>query len=222
MAHRKLLKGKMLRRYKHCICLAIVLAIFMPIINGCASKGPHICYLGKFHGRIYDVDTGEPIEGAVVHVTYYKHGSSVAGTIGKQVAVRETLTDADGEYLIPEDRVTHECFSGQLQGDMQIFKPGYGVIGNRRLKLTCPENEREKVFKHDEPSCLTIAGKYLIWGLPRLKTKEERDNNLNYIRPAFDISFSEQAKLRKAISEERVSLGYPPLSNVEPGGNHEK
>lgn len=188
-------------------CVAILLVI---MVNGCASKGPYRCYLGMFHGRIYDVDTGEPIEGAVVHVTYTKYGSTSAGAIGVNVAVRETLTDTNGEYLIPEDTMMHECYSGKLQGDIQIFKPGYGYIG--KAKLSCPDQEKEIVYSsHGKAICITRQGKYLIWGLPKLKTREERMDNISSVRPSISLPMNDQLLLINAINQERRILGLPKL-----------
>ena len=203
-------------RKTHFICLAITLVMLMQLSSGCAIKGPYRCSLGMFHGRVYDVETGEPIEGAVVHVTYTKYGSSPAGAIGVNVAVRETLTDAKGEYLIPEDTEMHECYSGKSQGSLQIFKPGYGYIG--KAKLSCPEEEKEIVYSsHGERICVTKEGKYLIWGLLKLKTKEERGDNLLSVRKAFDIPSEEQMLLLRAINEERISIGLSPLSRFSEG-----
>lgn len=200
----------------HTLFIAFAAIMLVMVVNGCASKGPHRCYLGMFHGRIYDVDTDEPIEGAVVHVTYTKYGSTSAGAIGVNVAVRETLTNAKGEYLIPEDTMMHECYSGKLQGDIQIFKPGYGYIG--KAKLSCPDQEKEVVYSsHGEAICITREGKYLIWGLPKLKTRKERLDNLRSISLAIDIPHDQQMKLLKSKSEERVSLGLPPLSETIKG-----
>jgi hypothetical protein len=54
----------------------------------------------------------------------------------------------------------------------------------------------------------------LIWGLPKLKNKEERRDNLASINLAFDVPDSEQKLLLKAIDTERVSLGLQPLSDA--------
>ena len=196
---------------------AVAMILLMLIVSNCALKGPYRCYLGSYPGRIVDIDTGDPIEGAVVHVTYTTYGASAAGAIGSQVTVRETLTDANGEYLIPEDIEMHECFSGKLHGQLQIFKPGYARPSHSRARKLCPEEGPEEVPWADEPRCLTEPGRYLTWELPRLKTKEERERNLNRVHPAVGIPNSEQSKLRKAISEERVFLGFPPLTGVELG-----
>ena len=190
------------------LLLAFTAIILMQGVNGCALKGPFRCYLGMFHGRIVDVDTGEPIEGAVIHVTYRAYGASAAGAIGTEVAVRETLSNADGEYVIPAETIEHECFRGQLSGDIQFFKPGYGVIGHKRLQLSCPDREKEKVFSHyEEPVCVTVSGKYLIWGLPKLKTKEERIDNLRSVHRARRIPVDNQKLLIQSIKQEEKFLG---------------
>lgn len=208
MAHRKLLNIGQNLTYKepNHFGLVIITVILIVILGGCALKGPYRCYLGSYSGRILDMESGEPIEGVVVHVTYSKYGDSAAGAIGTQVAVRETLTDADGKYLIPKDTVMHKCFSGKLEGRLQIFKPGYGYIGKARL--SCPEEEREVVFRTGEPECVTLPGKYLIWELPKLKAKEERGDTLSRISPASRIPYENQSLLIKALNKERKKLGY--------------
>jgi hypothetical protein len=211
MADRKLLvaEASMSNRKRECAVTIITVFLLMLAVNGCAFKGPYRCYLGNYSGRILDVDTGEPIEEAVFHVTYSMYGASAAGEIGTQIAVRETLTNANGEYHIPKETVSHECFSGKSEGIITIFKPGYGVLSHNRALLSCPDEEKEKIFSYDkEPRCVTVDGKYLIWELPKLETREEREDNLGRASPAMGISFDNQRLLIQAISQERRYLGY--------------
>ncbi|MDW7773304.1 MAG: hypothetical protein SCH71_10480 [Desulfobulbaceae bacterium] len=210
MADRKLLRlfGNIFMRETHFICLTITLVLLTLFANGCVTKGPFRCNLGMFHGRVYDVETGEPIEGAVVHVTYAKYVSTFAGAKGINIAVRETLTDENGEYLILEDTEMHECYSGKTKGRLQIFKPGYGYIGKVKTKLSCPDEEKEIVnSSHGERICLMKEGRYLIWGLPKLKTREERMSNISSVHPTSGLPFNDQLLLLKAINKERKDLG---------------
>ena len=187
--------------------VGLVTAALFLVLAGCALKGPYRCYLGSYPGRVVDRDTGKPLEGVVIHVTYSAIGSSAAGAISVPVAVRETLSNANGEYLIPADTVLHECFSGELQGHLQIFKPGYGRYGHHDSKISCPKGEEERVSWAKEPVCLQIAGKYLIVELPQLKSKEERWINEGGVSPRTRVPYSQQILLIKALNEERKYLG---------------
>lgn len=189
-------------------CQASIALLLMLLLSSCASlTGPRKCYLGSFSGRMLDMETGKPIEGAVAHVTYVNLGASGAGAIASPVAVREAVTDADGEFFIQADTVLHKCFSGKMEGRFQLLKPGYGYRGEARK--TCPDEKLEKTPWPD--GCYPTEGRYVIWELPKLKTAKERRNNLHSIHRASGTLFFEQPELLKAINKERFFLGLPPL-----------
>jgi hypothetical protein len=57
-----------------------------------------------FHGRIVDGTTGQPIEGAIVVATWNMYALSVLPEHGPKTTlqdVTETVTDAQGKFVIP-------------------------------------------------------------------------------------------------------------------------
>jgi hypothetical protein len=53
-----------------------------------------------FHGKVIDVDTKEPIEGAVVVAYWLEARATVSGEDTRLKEVKETLTDKDGKWSI--------------------------------------------------------------------------------------------------------------------------
>lgn len=178
------------------------LIIIMLLLCGCGSSNRH--KLGMFHGKVIDVETGQPIEEAVVHVTYQVHTSGWMGHGGitYDMAVRETLTDPNGEYLIPEEiAIIDTPFTVDFEGRLQIFMPGYGYADK-----SCSKKVQKKVSWSDKPICLNKEGNYITWKLSKLKTKEERRDNRTPYRASVPIE--QQILLMQAINERRYYLGY--------------
>ena len=80
---------------------------------------------GSFSGRVIDAVTGEPIEGAVV--TYSWKYSGFLET--SWAASYETLTDKQGKYFIPNQRIKRDTILlGTLQPEsVLIYKNNYAV-----------------------------------------------------------------------------------------------
>lgn len=84
-------------------------------------------HTGSRSGQVFDVNTGKPIEGAVVD--YFWVFSPVMGS-DRHAANFETTTDKDGKYFIPSQRVV--CPNPLLYGPLQpekviIYKDGFAV-----------------------------------------------------------------------------------------------
>jgi len=184
----------------------IVFSISLFIIT-CFSYGcyyvlgismPGYRILSPFQGRVVDADTGEPIGGAAVLAVYKSSDMSVAGTITRTVDAQETLTDKKGEFKIPESKFWVKEDAGRPMARLIIFKPRYGAF---------PEHPRSKALKENKsrPS----ADKYIVYELPKLKTREERRSNLP-LRP--DIPYAKMKNFVRLINEERISLGFSPLT----------
>ncbi len=158
-------------------------------------------YLASFEGKVIDTDTKKPIEGAVVLATYYSSVSSVAGSMSYVVDGQETLTNANGEFKIPFKTVKSEKLSGKPRGSLLIFKPGYGVFPKHKQSEALGEN------KSWPP-----PNKFVLYEIPKLKTKNERDINLPGKFSFKKIPFERQKMFINAINEERKNLGLSPLS----------
>jgi energy-coupling factor transporter transmembrane protein EcfT len=160
-------------------------------------------YLAPFKGRAIDTDTKQPIEGAAVLAVYYRCLPSVQGSISFPIDAQETLTDNNGEFRIPEVSI---WFGGNPRSpqnqDLTIFKPGYGVFPNHNRSRAIGIN------KSWPPS-----DKYIVCELPKLKTREERDNNIHFTTP--EITNVKMKNFIRSLNEERISLGYDPFTITE-------
>lgn len=197
------------------ISIAITTAIFMLVCNGFALQGPDRCSLGSYKGRIVSRDSGKPIEGVVVHATYGACSvkatpGAAAAKLATNVAVRETLTDANGEFTIPADYVSHECPSGWLSGQLQIFKPGYGTIGDLETRRFCTDNNKKEYF------CDIEFDKYTIYELPKHETTPWREATLRRISLAQNVPSDQQKLLPNALEEERTFLAQDKDKVITP------
>ena len=85
-------------------------------------------HTGSFSGRVIDAVTGEPIEGAIV--TYnWRFGGFMGISAESWAASYEILTDKDGKYFIPNQRVRrHTIIDGTLRPEsVLIYKNNYAV-----------------------------------------------------------------------------------------------
>jgi hypothetical protein len=184
------------------IIVMILLAACLLLLSGMSLlTGKY--YLSSFEGKVVDAETKQPVEGAAVLAVYYKVGATIAGSVTHAVDAQETLTGPDGQFKIPSKAGTSDDYHGKLQCNLIIFKPGYGVFPDHTLSNAVGEN---KSWPTPE--------KYIVYEIPKLKTKEERDKNLNF-SISFGIPDSKKKLFKSLINEERMNLGYSPLTIEE-------
>jgi hypothetical protein len=148
----------------------------------------------EFRGKVIDVETKEPIEGAVVVVVYKKHSliSGPGGGYTSVVNVKETLTDKKGEFHFPSYTTVIQPNSVEDYTEFIIYKPGYGNFPGQRITppIGMSSDDVEIFFSKEIGSqgeaetLLITAGNKSEWKwvkitfgiveLPKLKTKEER------------------------------------------------
>jgi hypothetical protein len=100
--------------------LALAVAGLMLTSNGPDVRGP-------FEGQIVDAETGAPIAGAHV-VVVWTHLMNYFEGGRREVDARETVTDAQGRWRIPE-RPT-PLWEGGIAGVRRrfyVFAPGYAI-----------------------------------------------------------------------------------------------
>ena len=83
----------------------------------------------EFRGKIVDIETLEPIEGAVVVAIYRKEEMAIADSVDIDIDAREALTDRNGEFIIPSYTTFINPFSWSIPVQFIIFKPGYYCTG---------------------------------------------------------------------------------------------
>lgn len=185
------------------IILLTALAIGFCLLCGMSLFPGGNCYLRSFEGKVIDAETKEPIEGAAVLGVYYGVTDSIAGSNHYAIDAQETLTDANGEFKIPDKKIKSKDVTGKPDCNLIIFKPGYGVFPRHKLSDAVGEN---KSWPTPE--------KYIVYELPKLKTIEERKKNLlfQYYEGFGDKIFFNFLNL---INEEYKSLGLPGITIPE-------
>ena len=156
-------------------------------------------YLASFEGKVVDTDTKKPIERAVVLAVYYGSVSSVAGSMSYVVDAQETLTNASGEFKIPSKTVKSKKEHGTLQGKIIIFKPEFGSFPSNKQSEAVGEN------KSWPP-----PNKFVLYEIPRLKTKNERIWNLPGAFSFTKIPYEKQKMYINAINKEAKNIGLSP------------
>jgi len=152
------------------------------------SNGPDV--RGPFEGRIVDAETGAPIEGAHV-VVVWTHLMNYFEGGRREVDARETITDADGRWRIPE-RPT-PFWEGGLAGVRRrfyVFAPGYDVAD----PAGTPRDEYL-----DRQSTVTT--------MRRLATREERCKAVPFVASTMSLAATERSpQFQEALERERLSL----------------
>ena len=131
-----------------------------------------ICHMyGPFMGKVVDAEIGEPIKGTVVLIAFYTKAYTVGGWSWSFADAAETLTDGNGEFLLPQKFVYSFRALSIWDKDCQIsiFKPGFGAYPNHPLAISVPKLQKSMFIPEDE---------YIIFHLPKLVTREEREENL--------------------------------------------
>lgn len=174
-------KGKRLPRWLGAVALMLV---FLAATGPCTITHK----FGPYHGRVIEEATGEPIEGALVLMAFFTEMYTPGGFTTHFVEALETTTDAKGEFRIPAFRAW--AFRLPHKWDdispITIFKPGYGAYSMRFI----PQDEH-----------VTIS-------LPRLRTREERLENLGGIIPG-NVPDEKLKSLLELEKKEAKNLGLP-------------
>ena len=156
---------------------------------------------GAFYGKVVDMETNEPLEGAAVLAVYYTESYGPAGAHTHYLDAQETVTDKNGEFKImpltvKTFRVLHS-FNPNVY--FTIFKPGYGCY---------PWHKNVKpIFV---PNGTLPVNQYVIIELPKLKTVSEKLAN-TMIPLSSKIPVEKYMKLNELINQEITNLGRSPI-----------
>ena len=154
-------------------------------------------YLPPFEGKVIDAETKQPISGAAVLAVYYAEYATVQGANTYEVDAQETLTDERGDFKIAELKEWFGEHPGTpVKANLIIFKPGYGAFPRHSGSKAVGEN------KSWPP-----PGKYVVYQLPNLTTREERAKNVLSVRIKYNLQFSKQKIIIKELNKEFSDLG---------------
>jgi hypothetical protein len=180
--------------------LLLIISIFLLTATNALSGGFLYHSDGPYKGRVIDLETGEPIERAVVAGVWILEFHFTPFCDAK-----ETVTDKNGEFILPKA----SCFTlwpiaemGRL--GIVVFKPGY--LAYPPLGATFEERkDRMHGFTGHE---FQNKKEYNIIRLGKPKTRMERE--LTYSEASgliFDEAIKRLPILLRMTNEERKNLG---------------
>lgn len=190
------------------VSLSILVFVSVP-----AFAGWLIYHKPAFKGKVIDAETKEPIEGAVVVVTYTKETMGIPHKYSSIIDVRETLTDKNGEFYIPSYTTLIQPLSFEEWTRFIILKPGYGSFPYYRVSPSMELSLMgiEEFFTGDVGKEGEIVEKDAPWEkhkvtlgivkLPKLKTREEIQRRMLGFPTGFGIK--ELPLLYRAYEEEK-------------------
>lgn len=124
---------------------------------------------GPYKGKVVDLDTGKPIEGAVVAGSWYLE---VFAGWPSFCDTKETVTDKNGEFVLPRAWCINfwPIASLSIPGEVVVFKPGY--LGYPPLGSN--QEERKSYMPDFTGDEFADSRQYNLIKLGMPKTREER------------------------------------------------
>ena len=178
----------MLTQKKKRICL--IMAVILTLAS--------FRFNGPYRGRVVELETGKPVEGSVVAATW-SHSSIL---VDKICTAKETLTDKDGNFVLP--RVwCFVCFFSPLDvidsPEVVIFKPGY--LGYPPIDTKYGRSELMPDYTGEE---FRDSKQFYVIKLGKPKTREERQLTLDHAdSPIRDSTLRKLPQLINFINKER-------------------
>lgn len=178
--------------------LIIFIMLLLIVTAGCGYlmryDGP---YNGPYKGKVVDADTGNAIEGVVVLGVWYKETPTPAGAVSSYYDARETVTDKNGEFEIPEMGL--KILSTVAPMNVLIFKAGYEYIDVPWVSFQIDKMLKQKI---------AWEGKKAIIPLRKL-TMDERNQKGS---PDFSshVPGEKMGLMLKEINKDRAERGLDP------------
>lgn len=161
-------------------------------------------YRGPYRGQVIDADTKTPLAGAVFVALWRRDRVYPFHIVSENYAVRETVTDPDGRFLLGARDVEDGAPRRTHRPEFLIFVPGYGSFPRFQKS---PTGFLGGVF---EGAGTTVE-------LPRLEGREERRKNLSTFGPHrfSENPFRDLPQLMRTLNQERTAIGLSPYSPAE-------
>jgi hypothetical protein len=178
----------------------LILVITLVLTCSCAFAD------GPWKGTILDIETKEPLEGAVVLAFWNRIYRTPFGTSSYFYEAKETITNKVGEFEIPSYTTINLLpIISYMQGpEFIIFKPGYGCLRMALGDYLTIAKKKPQEFELSGRKYRLAEG---IIELPQLRTIEERRKNISY--PA-SIPNTKMQRLIEIMNSEAVFLGLEP------------
>lgn len=137
----------------------------------------------EYKGKVVDIETNEPIEGAVVVVIYRKLQMAIGDSVDMAIDAREALTNKSGEFTFPSYSTFINPLSSGNPVQFIIFKPGYACNGMLELEEefsgngTRPDRDNFTSWNHDLKYRILKAGVVM---LPKVTGKDRIESFRNF------------------------------------------
>ncbi len=191
--------------------IALIIYGFL-VISSLAADKWGVNSVGPWKGRIIDIETKEPLEGAVILAVWQRAYATPTGLATYFYEAKEVLTDKNGRFELSSYRPINLLpIISSIRGPLfTIFKPGYGSgVSDQML-------EGYLTDKGQEIHAGTIDGKWYrfkpgVIELPKLISREERLKFLPGSSDPFRDHFDKKANYMKILNTERKALGLDPV-----------
>lgn len=179
---------EVIRRHAYQLFLTIALLSCMGCVSMLRIDGP-------YEGRVIDAGTNQPIEGAVVHGTWYKVEPTPAGRSSTYYNSTEMLTDRNGEFKIPGQGLL--VFSKIDGMHLTIFKAGYEGLAPSIWRGLKKWKINDKITWDGDKGTIKL----------KRMTLEERRKRL--ISTPVGVPDKKEKLLRKECNRENIEIGRP-------------
>jgi len=175
---------------------------FLAILTACT----HID--GPYRGKVVELETEKPIEGAVVAARWtiepYIRPKKICDA-------KETITDKNGDFELPKGSCFCQPFAKIDKPLVVVFKPGY--LGYPALGAT--QEERKAQAPGNTGNEFKKTNEYSVIKLGKPVAKEERD--LTYLSIVFsdDETINKVPILLRLLNEERRNYELQEKKNTE-------
>ncbi len=169
--------------------IILLIAILLISVSAITHK------FGPYAGKVVDMETGAPLEGAAVLINFRTDGIDTSGAYAGAI---ETATNSKGEFRISAKRffVFYPLHQWNPNGYVIIFKPGYGVYPDH--------DDVSPIFM---PNGTMPEKQHVTFKLPKLKTVSERKYNLMGVWSFGSVPDRKAKNLLMLIGEERKNIG---------------
>jgi len=172
----------------------LFVAFVLFFLQGCLYA---VRYDGTYKGKVIDAETGKPLEGVVVLGVWYVTYPNPAGAWREYYDARETVTDGNGEFMIPGMGL--RVLSNLEVMDVVIFKAGYEYEKGSWRSLK--EYAEYIKWEGDKP----------IIPLKKL-TMEQRRRRLGPPDPPDEAPKEKIELMLKEINKDRREQGLGPIN----------
>jgi len=199
------------------ILISILFLILFCSTNSSASW--LVYHKPEFKGRVVDIDTNRPLEGAVVVAIYRTEAIGIGDSVDIDIHAREAITDMDGNFRIPSYTTLIQPFSWSTPVCFTIFKPGYGTVSYAGFESTFSGSD---ITDHEFPAQFNTRLKIRVTTkgeimLPRVEGKDRLES---YRRISLPIGWRSILPIARRIEDEENKVILEIRNQIRANSNN--